>query len=320
MTAFRRSGRVTTSSQPCSAVRRMVPPRSSSSGGALARPAPQPAERHLDRPRPELDVVVEVAELAPVPDLDRPAVPPLVLADPHPLGVVAEGAERRGAGGADPLRAALVAALLLAQAVGERLHQLVEAAHRLDLRLLLGRQMPLDELAQPVVGQVEPERDLGDGQPLEPGEHPAEHPVEAVDLPLVLHEAGAGEEVEGLGVVERQPGVEPGEEVEVLAEADRDLRGAQLGEEPGEHQISPRRSAPMVTISAASVNRMPCTAAYCSLSSRSPPRATARRHPKSAPRAKASGNSIGPHGLSRPIRAAICACSRASAPSASPKP
>ena len=80
---------------------------------------------------------------------------------------------------------------------------------------------------------------------------------EAVEVPLVLHEARPGEEVEGLGVVERQPGVEPGEEVEILAEADRDLRGTQLGEEPGEHQISPRRSAPMVTISAASVKPRP---------------------------------------------------------------
>ena len=124
-------------------------------GGALARPAAQAAQRHLDRAGAELDVVVEVAELAAVPDLDRAAVAALVLADADALGVVAEGAERRGAGGADPLRAALVPALLLAQAVGERLHQLVEAAHRLDLRLLLRGQVLLDELLQPVVGQVE---------------------------------------------------------------------------------------------------------------------------------------------------------------------
>ena len=138
--------------------------------GALAGPAAQAAQRELDVAGAELDGVVEVAELAPVPDLDRAAVPALVLADAHALGVEAEGAERRGAGGADPLRAALVAALLLAQPLGQGLHQLLEAAERLDLGPLLGGEMLLDELAQPVDRQVEPVDDRLDGQALEPAE------------------------------------------------------------------------------------------------------------------------------------------------------
>jgi hypothetical protein len=59
--------------------------------------------------------VVEVAELALVPDLDRAAVAAFVLADAHALGIVAIGAEGRGAGGADPFRPALVPALLFLQ-------------------------------------------------------------------------------------------------------------------------------------------------------------------------------------------------------------
>ena len=51
-----------------------------------------------------------------------------------PFRVVAVGAERRGAGGADPLVAALVPLLLLLEPLLERLHQFVPAAQRLDLR------------------------------------------------------------------------------------------------------------------------------------------------------------------------------------------
>src|SRR3982074_3530449 len=57
-----------------------------------------------------------------------------------PSGVVAVGAERRGAGGADPLRAALVAAFLLLEALLQRLHELLPAAERFDLLLLLFAQ------------------------------------------------------------------------------------------------------------------------------------------------------------------------------------
>ena len=66
--------------------------------GALAGELAQPAQRDLDVARAELDRVVEVLELALVPDLDGAAVAVLVLADAHAFGIVAVGAERRGAG------------------------------------------------------------------------------------------------------------------------------------------------------------------------------------------------------------------------------
>jgi hypothetical protein len=81
--------------------------------GAFAGEAAQAAQRDLDVARAELDRVVEVAVLAVLPDLDRRAVAGRLAADADALGVVAAVAEGRGAAGADPLAAALVAFLLL---------------------------------------------------------------------------------------------------------------------------------------------------------------------------------------------------------------
>jgi hypothetical protein len=77
-----------------------------------------------------------------------------LLADAHALGVVAVGAERRGAGGADPLVAALMALLLLLEALLQRLHELVPAAQRLDLRLLLVAEIAHASFLQPVGRQL----------------------------------------------------------------------------------------------------------------------------------------------------------------------
>src|SRR5262249_58788130 len=86
-----------------------VEPLRRAGAGELA----QAAERDLDVARAELDLVVEVLELAPIPHLHGTEVAVAVLADAHAFGVVAVGAEGRGPGGADPFLAALVAPLLL---------------------------------------------------------------------------------------------------------------------------------------------------------------------------------------------------------------
>src|SRR5262249_57166979 len=67
-----------------------------------AREFPQPAQRDLDVAGAELDRVVEIAELAFVPDLHSAETAVALLADAHALGVVAVGAIRRRSGGADP--------------------------------------------------------------------------------------------------------------------------------------------------------------------------------------------------------------------------
>src|SRR6185437_11092911 len=111
----------------------------------------QPSERDLDVEDAELDIAVEILELAAVPHLHRAVVAVLLLADAHAFGVIAVRAEGRSAGGADPLAAALVAALLLLEALAQRLHELVPA-HRLDPLLLFLGEIFFGELLQPFLG------------------------------------------------------------------------------------------------------------------------------------------------------------------------
>src|SRR5205807_5338802 len=130
----------------------------------------------------ELDGVDEIAEFALVPDLDGAAVARRFRADAHAFGVVAVRAKRRGAAGADPFVAALMPGLLLGETLAQRLHQLVPAAERLDELLLLLGQVALAEFLEPFVGQL----GLRISRGLEPFEDVAEHPVEAVEMALVL--------------------------------------------------------------------------------------------------------------------------------------
>ena len=130
--------------------------RSNSSGAPSRANFLRPSQRDLDVARAELDRIVEVAVLALVPDLDRAAVARLLLADAHAFRVVAVGAEGRGAAGADPLVAALVAALLLLEPLAQRLHQLFPAAERLDLLLLLLGELQLHLLQQPLERNLRP--------------------------------------------------------------------------------------------------------------------------------------------------------------------
>src|SRR5205085_2389296 len=146
----------------------------------------------LDVARTQFDRVVEVAILARVPDLYRRAIARLLLADADALGVVAVRAEGRRAARADPLVAALVAALLLLQPLLERLHQLFPAAERLDLLFLLLREGQLDLLQQPLERHLR----LDAGNRLDALPELAEGAVELVVVRLVLNECGARQVIE----------------------------------------------------------------------------------------------------------------------------
>src|ERR1700730_14189423 len=99
-------------------------------GRAGAREFAQPPQRELDIAGAELDLVVEILELALVPHLHGAEIAVLVLADTHAFGIVAVGPERRGSGRPDPFAAALVPALLLGEPPAQGLEQLVETAQR----------------------------------------------------------------------------------------------------------------------------------------------------------------------------------------------
>src|SRR4029077_20129496 len=99
---------------------------------AGARKLAQAPQRDLDVADAEFYIAVEILEFAAIPHLHGAEIAVLLLADADAFGIIAMGAERRGTGGADPLVAALVAALLFGKPLAKRLHELVPA-HRLDL-------------------------------------------------------------------------------------------------------------------------------------------------------------------------------------------
>src|SRR5699024_7769599 len=150
---------------------------------AFACELAQLAQGHLDVARAELAAGVEIGEFAPIPYLDRTPVARAVLADADAFRVEAIGAERRGAGRANPFAATLVAAVLLAQALAQRLHELVPAAQGLDAGLLLCAQFELGHALQPIV------RNRGLrilAQLLDAFEVMREQLVEAIEFALIL--------------------------------------------------------------------------------------------------------------------------------------
>ncbi len=143
-------------------------------------------------------------------------------------------AERRGAGGADPLVAALVTALLLFQPLAQRLHELVPA-HGLNLLLLFLGEILLGELLQPLLGDVRLVH--GVEQAFQPLEHGAEDAVELVEITLVLHQRRARQVIEILHRLLGEVGVECLHQRQIFAQGHGDLGVAQRGEELQEHEL-----------------------------------------------------------------------------------
>ena len=251
-------------------------------GGAVTRPLPQALQRHLDVAGAQFDRIVEVAELALVPDLDRAAVAAFVLADAHALGVVAVSAKGRGASGADPFAAALMAALLLGQSLAQAAHQLLKAAGAVDGGALLGRQEFLGQLFQPVAGNCCLMDQRLDGDLVEAGKRLGKGAVETVDMGFVLDQRGAGEVIEALGPPVGQPGLNAGQQVQIFPQAGGHPVPAQTVEKGPEHQ--PIRDRMMVTKMPSTARAMAWAAAYCSLSASLPPCLAARTQPIAAPR------------------------------------
>ncbi len=156
-----------------------------------------------------------------------------------PSGWIAVGAEGRVAarcrGRACPRRPRrpLAAFLRLAHALRQHLHQLVEAAHLLDLLLLLLGEELVGQGFQPFGRHVLGHAQLDQLQPLE---HVAEHQVEAVEVLLVLHQRRARQVVEFLdrrSITSRSMRLH---EHEVFLERHRHLGLLELVEEGLEHR------------------------------------------------------------------------------------
>jgi hypothetical protein len=199
------------------AVSRMVPSRSSSSGA--------PVRANL-RSRRSASLILLV------PHLRGAEIAVLVLADAHAFGMIAVGAERRGACRPDPLAAALMPALLLCEPLAQGLEQLVETAQRLDLLLLLLGQILLGELFQPFRRDF---RRRGLAHQFEALEHVAEHAIELVEIALILHQRGAREIVEVVDATRREVGVHRFHQRQIFAQRHRDAGGLELMQERDEH-------------------------------------------------------------------------------------
>ncbi len=244
------------------AVPLMVLSRSNSSGRAGAGELAQAAQRDLDVAGAEFDGVVEVLEFALVPHFHGALVLALA-ADADAFRVVAGIAERRGAAGADPFLAALVAAFLFLEALLQGLEQLVEAAHCLDLLLLLLGEVFLADLAQPLLGDLGAERLFDQVEPLE---DVAEHAVELIEVALVLHQRGARQIIEILDAAAGEIGLHRLHQRQVLAQRHGDTGGFQFGEELDEHGLRIRSrgvpvkaiAVPYAAIALPSVSRERC--------------------------------------------------------------
>ena len=200
-------------------------------GGALAREPAQPAQRQLDVADAQLELVIEVGVFALLPHLHR-ALAAALAADAHAFRVVAGIAERRGAAGADPLAAALVALFLLGEALFEGFHQLVPAAHRLDLLAVFLGQVQLGHLLEPVQRHLAV--DLAHCV-LHALEVRGEGAVEAVVVGFVLHQRRARQEVEVLHREHRDVLRQRFEQRQVLGQADLEAGLAQGEEEGKQH-------------------------------------------------------------------------------------
>ena len=201
-------------------------------GRAAPRETPQLPQRHFHVARAEFDRVVEIRELATVPDLHGASVPRPVLPDAHAFRVVAVGAERRGAGGADPLVPALVPLVLLLQALLERLHETLPAAQGLDFGLFGLRQVADADFLQPAGRQLALEELEQALRPLEVG---GEGLVESVVEALVLDQAGARQMVEALGAAVAQLGLERLEQRQQFRDGHGNARASQQQKESNEH-------------------------------------------------------------------------------------
>src|SRR5208337_2981146 len=113
------------------------------------------------------------------------------------------------------------------------LHDLVPAAKRLDLCLLLIGEKPFAKRAQPFLRDIRRNAVHGARKAFE---DMAENAVELVEMALVLHEGGARKVVKIVDLLARDARVDRVEKGEIFFHADRDAGPLQLVEEVQKHE------------------------------------------------------------------------------------
>ena len=122
------------------------------------------------------------------------------------------------------------------QPLAQRLHQLLEAAERLDQLLLLVGQVLLGKPPQPFLGDVGDVDRAFARQRLDALEDMRKNLVEAVDMALVLHQRRARQIVKTLDVELHEPRIHAFEQGQIFAQRDRNAGSLQLEEERDEHR------------------------------------------------------------------------------------
>src|SRR5262249_46667216 len=205
-----------------------------------ARELAQAAQGDLDVAGAKLDFIIEILELALVPNLYCAEIAVAVLADAYALRIVSVRAKRRRASRAYPFRTALMAALLFRQSLAQGFEQLVETSHRLDLPLLFVGQVFFSELFEPLGRNVDSDDIL---QELEALEYVRKHTIEFVEVALILHQGGTREIIEVLDSARGKIRLHRLHQREVLAQRDRHARRLQLMAEGHKHVSSKPFSA-----------------------------------------------------------------------------
>ena len=114
----------------------------------------------------------------------------------------------------------------------QRLQQLVEPAHGLDLLFLFLGEIFLRQFLQPFGRDVGFDRVA---QILQPLEHVAEHAVELVEIALVLHQRGARQIIEILDAAGGQIGLHRLHERQIFAQRHRHAGAFEFLEKGDEH-------------------------------------------------------------------------------------
>ncbi len=206
---------------------------------AVTRPTAQAFQRDLDVARAQFDGVVQIFEFAFVPDLDRALVAGFFLPDAHPFGVVTIGAKGRGAAGADPFVAPLMAAFLFLEPFFQGFHQLVKTAQSLDFGFLFFAQVFFRHGAQPVGGDVHGLHHLIHADLVQPFESGGKGAVEFIEVAFIFDHHGAGEVIEPFDIIGGQPGFHPLEKGQVFAQRHGHAFAAQIVKEGEEHGAPP---------------------------------------------------------------------------------
>ena len=201
-------------------------------GLAIAGEFPQAAQRHFNVARAKLDTVIEIFEIALVPDFHRFEILVLVLADTHAFRIIAVRAKGRRAARANPFIAAFMAFFLLLKPLFQLFHNFFPAAQRLNFGLFFFGEEFFGQGFQPFF------RDFGHfafGQIFQPFEDMAENLVEFVEIALILDQRGARQIIKIFDLRANHIIVQRFQQRQIFAQGNRHIGAFQLMEKIDEH-------------------------------------------------------------------------------------